>query len=187
MDKELEVKILNIDLNKIEEKIISLGGELIAIEKQVNTLLDNPEKPIKSYMDAYLRVREVEDLLSGKKEVTLTLKKKMNSQVLRENKEFNVKLEEKETILEIYKNLGFHIVEVGYKDRKSYNLKGSRLDIDQWNKEVYPYPYMEIEVSSEEDLEEIVRLLEIPKENISKLSIIELQQKLKTEEGKDVK
>ena len=44
---------------------------------------------------------------------------------------------------------------------------------------------MEIEVESERDLEELIDLLEIPRDKISRLSIVELQQKLKEE--KDVK
>ncbi|NLC04761.1 MAG: adenylate cyclase, partial [Tissierellia bacterium] len=52
MVKELEVKILNIDLEEMERKIISLGGRLIAKETQVNTLIDSTTKPIKESINA---------------------------------------------------------------------------------------------------------------------------------------
>lgn len=185
MTKELEIKVLNIDVEEIQERILSLGGELISVEEQVNTLLDNIEKPIKSYMDAYLRIRETKELLSNEEKITLTLKKKLSNEALRENMEYNVNLEGKDTMLEILRNLGFKVVEVGHKERKSYKLKNSRLDIDTWDERIYPYPYMEIEVESERDLEELIDLLEIPRDKISRLSIVELQQKLKEE--KDVK
>ncbi len=185
MTKELEVKVLNIDVDRMQEKIISLGGKLVAIEKQINTLLDNLEKPIKSYLDAYLRIREMEEEISGKKEITLTLKEKILNESLRENIEYNVTLEEKDNILNIFGKLGFKVVDVGFKDRRSYSFKKARIDIDIWDDKTYPFPYMEIEVEQEDDLEEIITLLDIPRENISRLSIVELQQKLK--EGKDVK
>ena len=54
MERELEVKILGIDLDEMEKKIISLGGVLIGKEKQINTLIDSTESPIKTKVDAYL-------------------------------------------------------------------------------------------------------------------------------------
>ena len=39
MEKELEVKVLGIDIDVLEEKIIKLKGQLIADEVQVNTCL----------------------------------------------------------------------------------------------------------------------------------------------------
>ena len=41
--KELEVKVLNIDLKEMESKLMSLGATLIDKELQVNTLIDSKE------------------------------------------------------------------------------------------------------------------------------------------------
>ena len=179
MEKELEVKVLGIDIGKIEEKIIQLKGQLIADEVQVNTLIDSKARPIKESLDAYLRIRETEDLLSGKSKVVLTLKKNIENEKLRENIELNSEIEDKETVLEILKSLGFDNVKVGHKERKSYRLHGARIDLDRWDKETYPFPYIEIEVESPSHLDEILALLEIGGENISKKSIVELQKDLK--------
>lgn len=179
MEKELEVKVLGIDIDVLEEKIIKLKGQLIADEVQVNTLIDSKNKPIKESVDAYLRIRETEDLLSGKSNVVLTLKKNIENENLRENIELNSEIEDKETVLEIFKNLGFDNIKVGHKKRKSYMLNDARIDLDRWDKETYPFPYMEIEVESPRHLSEIVDLLEIPQENISNKSIVELQRDLK--------
>ena len=180
MEKELEVKVLGIDIKKIEKKIIELKGDLIADEVQVNTLIDSKARPIKESLDGYLRIRETEDQLSGKSKVVLTLKKNIENESLRENIELNSEIEDKETVLEILKNLGFDNIKVGYKERKSYRLNRARIDLDRWDKETYPFPYVEIEVESHENLNEIVDLLEIPRKNISNKSIIELQKELKT-------
>lgn len=178
MVKELEVKILNVDLEEMEKKIISLGGRLIAKEVQVNTLIDSTTKPIKESINAYLRIRETKDLLNNKSDITLTLKKIVSTQGLRENIEMNSQVENKETILQIFKELGYDKIEEGFKERKSYSLQNARFDLDIWDEKTYPYPYMEIEVESQEDLDKIIKLLNIPKENISTKSIMELKNEL---------
>lgn len=178
MVKELEVKILNIDLDEMEKKIISLGGSLIAKEVQVNTLIDSTNKPIKESINAYLRLRETKDLLNNKSDTTLTLKKIISTDGLRENIEMNSEVENKEVVLQIFRELGYDLIEVGHKERKSYKLHNARFDLDIWDEETYPYPYMEIEVESQEELDKMIKLLDISKENISTKSIMELKEEL---------
>ncbi len=178
MVKELEVKVLEMDLDLMEEKIISLNGELVADELQTNTLIDSTLNPIKNNLDAYLRIRETENLLEDKFDVVLTLKKNIENKNLRENIELNTEIKDKETLLKIFQSLGFDKIEVGHKKRRSYKLKDARIDLDIWDKKTYPYPYMEIEVNDKDHLQEIVELLKIPKENISNKSIVELRKDL---------
>ncbi|WP_409228765.1 class IV adenylate cyclase [Gudongella sp. SC589] len=178
MVKELEVKVLDIDIDNIQALILSKGGKLIGKERQINTLIDSTEKPIKSFMDAYLRIRENHDLLSDNRSVTLTLKKNLPNNSLRENEEYNVLVDDRYTMLQILKQLGFDKAVIGYKDRTSYSFLEGRIDIDVWDEETYPDPYMEIEVQEKRDLDTILKELEIPQEKVSKLSIVELQQKL---------
>lgn len=178
MEKELEVKVLNIDLDQVEKSIISLGGTIYSRERQINTLIDSNEKPIKSYLDAYLRIRESKDLLTNQTSTTLTLKKNLYNQNLRENIELNTGIENKEIMLNILEDLGFNKISEGFKERTSYILQGARIDLDIWDSTTYPFPYMEIEVASEEELNNIISILKIPKENISTKSIIELRKEI---------
>ena len=179
MGKELEVKVLGIDIDKLEEKIIKLKGKLIADELQVNTLIDSTLNPIKANMDAYLRIRETENLVNGNLKSVLTLKKNIKNEDLRENLELNSEIEDKDAVLNILKNLGFDKIEIGYKKRRSYNLNGARIDLDTWDEKTYPYPYMEIEVENKEHLDGKVDLHEMPQANISNKSIVELREELK--------
>lgn len=167
------------DLEELEKKVISLGGVLISKELQRNYLIDSNLKPIKSYLDAYLRIRETKDLINGTVTNTLTLKKNIENDKLRENIELNVNIDNKENLIEIFKSLEFDNISLGYKERRSYRFMEARLDMDIWDKEMYPYPYMEIEVKNSEDLDKVIEALEIPKENISTDSIMELKSKLK--------
>lgn len=179
MEKELEVKVLNMKFNKLEEKILGLGGKLIAEENQINTLIDSNKIPIKSYSNSYLRIRETEDILNNDKKIELTLKKNISTKRLRDNIEYTTEIESRESMLKILNELGFDCNEIGYKKRKSYILKGARFDFDTWDDKTYPYPYMEIEVDSWEKLNEITSLLEIPQDNISFKSIVELRKEIK--------
>jgi adenylate cyclase class 2 len=179
MERELEVKVLGIDLDAMEKKVQSLGGILIGKEKQINTLIDSKERPIKASVDAYLRIRETKDLFNNKSSTVLTLKKNLSKVGIRDNIELTTEIEDKEVMLNILENLGFDKIEIGYKERKSYELLDARLDFDRWDENTYPFPYIEIEVTDNNHLAKIVRLLEIPQENISTKSIVQLRKELK--------
>ncbi len=181
MGKELEVKVLDIDIEEIEKALNKLGGKLISKEVQINTLIDSDERPIKSYVDAYLRIRESKDLLNNKETTTFTMKKNIQNDKLRENIEYNTDIESKDTMLKILNELGFNKVSVGHKERTSYELFGARIDLDSWDKNTYPSPYMEIEVQDEAELEKIIEALEIPREKVSTKSIVELRRMLNLE------
>ena len=81
MERELEVKVLGIDLDEMEKRIVSLGGKLIAKEKQTNTLIDSRDRPIKAYIDAYLRIRETKDLIGHEENIVFTLKKSIDKSI----------------------------------------------------------------------------------------------------------
>lgn len=177
--KELEVKILNIDLEEMENKLINVGAKLISKEVQVNTLIDSKENYIQNDLDSYLRIRETKSLLTNDIIFTLTMKKNLNREGIRENLEINTDISDKSAMIEILKSLGYFVFEEGFKERTSYILANVRFDLDKWDDETYPYPYMEIEVNDEDELEKMVVLLDISKENISTKSILELRDELK--------
>lgn len=179
MERELEVKVLGMDFDDLKERVISLGGILISEEEQINTLIDSSDKPIKTYLDAYLRIRETRDLISNKEKTVITLKKSIDNHGLRDNHELTTDVGDKETMLRILKDLGFDKIQVGYKERTSYELMGARLDFDKWDPHTYPYPYLEIEVKDFKHLNEVTSALGIPQENISTKSIVQLREELK--------
>ncbi len=179
MQKELEVKILNVDIDEVERKLIEIGGRLISDEEQENILIDSTKNPIKLNIDAYLRIRETKDRLNSTTDLTLTLKKNIKNNDLRENIELNVKIDSKETMLNLLKELGFDEIKIGLKKRKVYEFKNAQIFFDVWDKETYPYPYIEIEVQEESKLNEVLELLGIEKDKISLKSIVELQDELK--------
>lgn len=178
IEREKEVKILNVNIEDIEERLVSLGAIKISEEKQVNTLIDSRDNPIKSKFEGYLRIRETRDLINGKEDLMLTLKKSISNFGIRDNMEYTVNIDNKEVLLEILNNLGFDMVEEGFKHRKSYEYKNTRVDIDVWDKNTYPYPYIEVEFKNEEDLNLVIEDLKIDKSKISTKSIKQLKDEL---------
>lgn len=178
MEKEIEVKVLNIDLDMMENRLKNLGAKLIAHEYQKNFILDSEDKFIERKLNSYLRVRETENLLTKEINIYLTLKKNISVDGSRKNIEHTSQIEDSISMLSILEELGYRIVQKGHKKRKSYLYESIRFDLDQWDEKTYPYPYMEIEVNDEKDLEKAIELLSIDKDNITTKSIMELREEL---------
>lgn len=178
MSRELEVKVLNIDKDKIEKQLINLGATLLAKEYQVNTTLDTKDYKIQRNNKSYLRIRETRDLLNDEVNYTITLKENISRTNVRENIEIETKIEDKKPLLYILNSLDVQVVHEGCKERNSYVYDDIRFDLDTWDKGTYPYPYMEIEVKKEEDLDKAIELLDIDEKNISIKSIMELREDL---------
>ena len=178
MAKEIEVKVLNIDLDEMEEKLIEVGAKLIAKEYQINTIFDSKDSYIEKNLDSYLRIRETKNLLKDESYINLTLKKNISNDGVRKNIEITSGIDDKDSMIYILKDLRYEVVKEGYKKRTSYLYDGIRFDLDRWDENTYPYPYMEIEVEREEDLEKAINLLKINKTNISTKSIVDLREEL---------
>lgn len=174
---EKEVKILDIDVEKMKELIVNHGGKLISDENQVNYILSSDKISLEK--DSYLRIRVSENLITGEIYREFTYKKKLNSNMGNENLEINEKISDENALIEIMKALSFEVKHIGYKHRTSYSFLDSRLDIDIWDKNFGLKPYMEIEYTTEEILKDIIKILNIRQSQISKKSINELLKEVK--------
>ncbi len=179
MAREIEVKVIGMDINILEEKIIKFGGKLISDEYQENILIDTSEIFKGDNPSAYLRIRKTKDKLNNKFKNEFTLKENLMNNNLRENNEVETEITDVESLLNILEKLGFGVLSIGYKDRKSYILDNMRFDFDIWDENTYPYPYMEIELENEDDLDKAKKLLDIDDSCITTKSILELQRDLK--------
>lgn len=56
----------------------------------------------------------------------------------------------------ILEHIGMELEYSGEKERISYRYKNQRFDIDIWDKDTYPEPYMEIEFSNQSKIDEII-------------------------------
>lgn len=178
--RELEVKLLGLDLKALEKKIKEAGGEFLGEEHQTNWTINRRDVPYPEEK-GYLRIRRTKK--GGITSSEITLKQKKQTSEVREHLEQSVVIADAEEMLHILEALGYDEIFCGEKHRKSYLLEGARIDLDTWDEETYPYPYAEVEVTREEDLASILKILEVPQEAVSLQSISDLRQQWK----KDVK
>lgn len=174
---EREIKILDVNLLKLENKLKELNAEFIKSEYQINYIYDNKNLDLHN-KDGYLRIRVSQS--SSVKKTTLTYKEVLNSQDLRENLELNIDIENDQLGImnELLEKLGYYKITTGHKDRIRYNYRNCIIDLDKWDKKTYPKTYIEIEFdnSSELDLKEIIKDLELEDKEITTKSIRDLKE-----------
>ena len=177
MDRELEIKVLNINIEEIEEKLKAKGAEFLGVEIQKNHTF--APKNAKEFSNGYLRIRE--KTVDDKREATeLTFKEVVdNKDNIRVNNEYTTTINSTSNMIKILEEIGLVERYVGDKKRISYNYRGQRFDIDIWSKDVYPAPYMEIEFTNVNLMEEILDEFEIDRKNVTNESINELIEKRK--------
>ena len=174
MQREIEVKVLDIIPADIEKKLIELGGEKISKEKQTNyTFIPDGGE----FSNGYLRIRE--SYIDDKKQpIELTFKEVKTDQEVRINNEFTVHIDSVSMMTSILEKMGINLKYKGNKERISYSYKGQRFDIDIWDEKTYPYPYMEIEFTNQTKIDEILEDLDIDKGQVTTKSISDLISQL---------
>ena len=87
--REKEVKVLNIDKEAIEKKLVDMGAVLVKDENQINYRFDTNDYFLKKTYNGYLRIRIIKDNLSGETKSTMTFKRSIKRDSLRVNEEIN--------------------------------------------------------------------------------------------------
>lgn len=171
--QELETRIIDIDVDIIREKLIGMNAVKVKEEHQVNNIYDYPDRKLLN-QKGYARVREVFDSLNNKKVYFMTTKKMLSQEKFKVMEENEVIVDNGETAENIFKSLGLIIIESIKKYRESYKYKNTLIEIDINDESFCPFPYIELETTSEEELEEIVLLLGYTMEDTTSKTIYEL-------------
>lgn len=170
---ELEVKILDISIDNIRRIMKENGAVLVKNEMQENYIHDFPDRRLLD-KKGYARIRVVKDQETGEETVFMTTKKLLSREVYKKMEEYETVIENKEAGLGIFRSLGLELIENIRKSRESYQYKNTLVEIDVNDKSFVPFPYLEVESPSEEELEEVVALLGYTMEDTSSLSIHEI-------------
>lgn len=176
MEREIEVKLLDIDIDDFEEKIKKIGADFVKEEDQINITINSTAHKIYR-KHGYLRIRVAKS--DGVEKKYFTFKENISDIKVRDNIEHTTEINSVEDLINILKCLGYDKFHKGFKNRKKYNYKGLVIDIDTWDKDTYPKPYVEIEAPSMEEIYSLVDELEIDREHVSTMSIDELRKSLK--------
>lgn len=171
--EELEVRIINIDIEHIRNTMLALKAEKVKEEQQKNHIFDFPDKRLLEHK-GYARVREVVDLLRGENKCYMTTKRMLSQEKYKIMEEHEVEVSCASEAMAIYEALGLVKLDSIGKYRESYSYKHSLVEIDINDKSFCPFPYVEIETSSEEELQEIVKLLGYSMEDTTSKTIYEI-------------
>lgn len=174
--KEIETKIINIDVDKIKEKLITANAEKVKMENQVNNIYDFPDKRLLA-SKGYARIRLVEDLMHGESHCYMTTKKLLSQEKFKIMEEHETEISNSDEGIAIFLSLGLLQTESLKKYRESYKYKNSLIEIDINEKSFCPFPYLEIETSKEEELQEIIELLGYTLKDTTSETIYSLIQK----------
>jgi adenylate cyclase, class 2 len=151
--KEIEVKILNVDKQRIEEILTQLMAKQTFDDEITTYFFDFENNNIVNAKNV-LRLRK-----EGKQSV-LTFKKILSKQTAKVAEEYEVEVSnfsEMERILEL---LGLSVTENMKKHRTSYKLKDVQFDIDTLEKEYAFIPtYLEIEAKNIELIHKYAKIL----------------------------
>jgi len=153
MKTEFEVRVLNINVEKTQEKLMNLNAKLIFDRLQQRYVYDfNPKEENK-----WIRLR------TNGENTTLTIKD-LKSKSIDGTKELEIEVSDFEKTNMILNELGY--IPKGYQENRriQYNLNGVEIDIDYWP--LIP-TYLEIEGNSEEEVYKTLELLDIKKEDIT--------------------
>ncbi len=153
--QEIETKILEVDVNKIKEKMLGLGAEKTQDTRLSVDWFKAPEHEEGKY-PWFLRIRTDS---GGNSEVTWKGKRE-HLGVSSTKKEINLQVADRDACTELFREIGLELYGHQEKDRISWKYKNWRFDLDTYPK--MP-TYLEIEGESEEDIVEAIKLLELEK------------------------
>lgn len=171
--KELETRVVDIDVEKVRETLINLGAKKVKEEYQINNIYDFEDNRLLN-AKGYARIRITDDRLNNKEVVYMTTKKMLSQGTFKVMEENETIVEDKEAAAKIYISLGLVLKESIKKYRESYKIMDSLVEIDINDKSFCPFPYLEIETTSEEKLKEILELLGYSIEDTTSKTIYEL-------------
>lgn len=163
MQTEFEVKILEIDVDKIKKKLEELKAKKVSETIQKRYVYDfDPVDP-----NSWIRLRT-----NGKK-TTLAIKE-IQSEEIDGTKELEVSVDDFKATNLILKKMGYIARNFQENKRISYDLDGIEIDIDFWPK--IP-PYLEIEGKSSEEVKKMIIKLGFDESETTSIGTTEVYKK----------
>jgi adenylate cyclase class 2 len=163
METEYEAKYLEVDVNKIKDKLNSVNAIFKGdkfMRRYVYDLIPKQE-------NSWIRLRD-----NGKK-ITLTIKEIKNDNI-DGTKELEIEVDDFEKTNQLLEKLGFK--NRGYQENKrsSYEIDSVCIEIDTWP--MIP-TYLEIEGKSEQEVLDMIDKLELDKNNITSIGVKKIYEK----------
>lgn len=166
--KEIEIKILEINRKKVEEKLLSLGAEKIFDGKMNAYFFDFKDGSLRKF-GLILRLRE-----EGNK-IILTFKKPIEKEKAKIKEELEIEVSNFDITKAILESLGLQVWRIAKKHRVTYSLKEVHFELDKYGEEYDFIPeFLEIEAKNLENIYKFVELLGFDKEECKPWSLKDL-------------
>ena len=136
--KELETRIIKIDVAEIRKTLIANNAEKVKEENQINDIYDFEDGKLLASR-GYARIRTVDNLLDGKRTIYMTTKKLLSQGKFKEMEENEVIVDNKEAAEGIYSSLGLKLKQSINKFRESYKLENGLVEIDINDRALNPF------------------------------------------------
>lgn len=164
MKTEYEIRVLEIDVDKMIKKLDSLGATKVGEWEQKRYVYDF----IPKRENQWIRLR------TNGKVSTLTYKN-VEKDSIDGTKELEIVVDDFKKTNEMLEILGYKSKGYQENNRIRYMLNGVEIDIDSWPK--IP-TYMEIEGKDEEEVNATLELLDIDKEKVTALNCEDIYKKI---------
>lgn len=150
---ETEVKILEVDREKVIDKLLELGAKKAFDDVIYAVKYDTPDKNLEKEKKM-LRLRR-----EGKKAV-LTFKKNISKDKAKVSEEFEIEVPDFEGMSKILEGIGFAKLATFKKRRISYKIEDVHFEFDKYLEEYEKIPeFLEIEAKDIETLFRYLKLL----------------------------
>lgn len=171
--KEIELRIIDIDVQEIRKKLLDINAIKVKQENQINNIYDFSDKRlIKS--KGYARIRTIKDDLTNSTIHYITTKKLISQDKYKIMDENESEIKDEIAAKGIFESLGLILIQSIKKYRESYRYKNTLIEIDINEKEFCPFPYIEIEGEDEIEIVEVVTMLGYTLEDTTAKSIYEI-------------
>lgn len=158
MDKEIEIRILNIDKERFIKNIIKLGAKKEIASLQKRYVYDF--NPVVS--NKWVRLRT-----NGKK-TTLTIKEILDKSAIDGTNELEIVVSDFDKTNLILEELGYTHRNYQENYREIYYLNGVEISIDTWP--LIP-TYVELEANKEQDIKSLLELIDYDEKNLTTLDV----------------
>jgi len=130
MSQEVEVKLRISNVKQVEEKLRGLGAKLVDVIEEEDHYIDLAPCINMRDLDIALRVRKSRSLVKDAMVEEMTFKGRRVSEFPKIRKEITVNISNVESVLEIFRELGFRNIYVVSKTRKVYVLNKMKIFLD---------------------------------------------------------
>ena len=172
---EMEVRIVDVDVDEIKNKLLKNSAVLVKKENQINKLFDFENGSLLK-QKGYARIRIVEDILRCKNFYYMTTKRNVS----KHNDKYKImdecEIEISDSLIgeKIFKSLGLILNHEIKRYRESYKICNVLVEIDVNDKNFYPNPYIEIEGDCEKNIEKVVKMLGYTMEDTTSKNIFDI-------------